>query len=101
MKEVCVKLATLLFVLLIATQAFCSQINLNTVSARRLAQETGINYKQAALVIMYRNANGSIISYDDLRGVPGIDQATVDQLQSDAGIYLGDACDGDYFSCHD
>jgi len=47
-------------------------VNINTASAKELAQLKGVGEKLAEKIVQYREANGPFASPDDLMKVPGI-----------------------------
>lgn len=57
-------------------------ININTASAHQLQRLDGIGETTAAAVIEYREKNGSFRSIDELVGVKGIGEKTLEKIRS-------------------
>ena len=53
-------------------------VNINTADKESLMNVKGIGEKKAEAIIDYREQNGPFKSIDDLAGVQGIGQATID-----------------------
>ncbi|MEM7297091.1 MAG: helix-hairpin-helix domain-containing protein, partial [Bacteroidota bacterium] len=58
-----------------------SRVDLNSDSAKNLAQHPYISYDLAWVLINYRKQNGDIKSLNDLRKVKALDTATLDKLR--------------------
>ena len=66
-------LYTLALSMLVLTQAWAGQVNVNTADAETLARElNGIGLARAQAIVAYREANGAFASVDDLMQVEGV-----------------------------
>ena len=63
-----------------------SKLNINT--ATRIDFESALSLKRsiAAAIIEYRDKNGPFKSIDDLKKVPGVDPAKIDEKRSSLGL---------------
>lgn len=61
-------------------------INLNTADAELLSELPGIGSTKAQAIVDDRDANGPYESVDELSRVPGIGEATVNNLRDQAEI---------------
>jgi competence protein ComEA len=55
--------------------------DLNTATEQQLASIQGLNRDQAKKIIDFRNQNGTFSSWEDLKRVPGVQGAMLDQLK--------------------
>lgn len=74
--------ALLLCVAFAATPASAA-VNINTATQSELESVKGLGPAKAKAIIMYREANGSFASVDDLDKVKGIGKATIDKMKGD------------------
>lgn len=82
-------LKKLLFACLSLSTAVVSlaAVNINTASADELDKQlTGIGPAKAKAIVDFREKNGPFKSVDDLTKVPGIKEATVNKLRSQATV---------------
>lgn len=62
-------------------------VNINTASADELDKQlTGIGPAKAQAIVDFRQKNGPFKTVDDLTKVPGIKEATVNKLRSQATV---------------
>ena len=84
MKKFLLSVAVVLF---FAGMALCT-MNLNTVTINDLAVALGISHYQAALIIQHRERIGQFRSFNDLYDIEDLDPAIIEQIRTDAGIYI-------------
>lgn len=66
--------------MLLSMQVCAEPVDINTASASELAGAiTGVGESKAATIVAYRDAHGPFNSVDDLSGVKGIGEATIDK----------------------
>tara|TARA_A100001015_G_C14939168_1_gene691810 strand:+ start:759 stop:1283 length:525 start_codon:yes stop_codon:yes gene_type:complete len=54
-------------------------VNINLATASELSRVSGIGYKTARKIVLYRDTHGSFESLDGLQSVPGIGEASVNR----------------------
>lgn len=63
-----------------------TKLNINTATRVDFEAILGVKRSTAAAIIDYRDKNGSFKSVDDLKKVPGVDPAKVDEKKSDLTV---------------
>ena len=58
---------------LAAQKAEPSKVNINKASSQEMESAFGLSAKEAEAIVHYREQNGSIHEWDDLKKVPGVD----------------------------
>lgn len=58
------------------------KININVASKRELMKLDGIGEEIADAIILYRNKNGNIISFDELTQIKGISSTLINKIKS-------------------
>jgi competence protein ComEA len=61
-------------------------VNVNTASQSELESISGLGPAKAKAIIIYREANGSFKSVDDLDKVKGFGKATIEKLRGDLTV---------------
>ena len=62
--------------------AASDQVNVNKATAKELVTVLGISEKAAAEVIQYREKNGNFGKWEDLKKVPGLDAAKIEEKKA-------------------
>lgn len=71
---------------LLWTSAVLAQVNINTASQQQLDSLKGIGPSKAKAIVNYRKKNGPFRSVEELRNVPGIGEATLQNLRGEVSI---------------
>lgn len=66
-------------------------VNVNTATQSELESVKGLGPTKAKAIIMYREANGSFRSIDELDKVKGLGKASIDKLKNELTVGAGTA----------
>lgn len=75
--------------MLVGIGAALAAVNLNTATVAELDAVKGIGPGKAKAIVEYRDKNGPFKAVDDLKGVKGFGDKSVDKLRSE--LTVGDA----------
>jgi len=79
---------------LCAFNVIASPVNVNTADAKTLSEAlSGIGMKKAEAIVKYREEKGAFKTAEDLAGVSGIGDKTVEKIKKD--VLLSDAVGAD------
>ncbi|THB70635.1 MAG: ComEA family DNA-binding protein [Gammaproteobacteria bacterium] len=68
----------------VSLSALCAEVNINTASAQEIADALkGIGLKKAEAIVEYRQNNGDFESVEQLSGVKGIGEKTIEKNRDD------------------
>lgn len=58
-----------------------AKVNVNTASAKELADGLGLTAAESEALVAYRAKNGNFATIDDIRKVPGVDSAKIEAVK--------------------
>ena len=79
-------LTTMFLLILSATIAMASTLNINTATTAQLETLSGIGATKAQTIVAYRDHNGLFETVDDLTQVKGIGSKTVEKLRNEITV---------------
>ncbi len=78
------KAAIFFCILNISTLAFCAPVDINSATAKEIANAlSGIGIKKAQAIVEYRNQHGDFSSADELVNIKGIGKKTIEKNLDD------------------